>query len=509
MLPTDNNFESEFTLENAAVPVPEEPPFYVLLLGDWSGDSTKKELIDRRPIVLDRDNFDEILKRLNVTLKLDWHGAEAENLSIEFFELDDFHPDNLFRNVSLFADLRDIRQRLSNPDTFNMAANEVRSWFVGNESQTDDSRDQSRNNDSPPVETDNLLDFILNSPPDSAASVKPRTVDNSELGRFVSKIVTPHLIRIDENEQSNLISAVDDTISELMRAILHHPKFQTLESAWRGLYFLTRRLETDVDLKIFISDVSKQELSDNLKSVNSLADSFLCRQLSVGTSGSFAEESFAVIGGNYSFELNVDDVATLMRLGKISSSFNAPFISHLKPEIFGINDFSDLSGASDLKALNDSDEAKLWNALRSTTEAGFIALTPMKILGRIPYGSATDSLENFAFEEFTGTLLHQNYLWMNPSFASILLLAQSYRLYGWEMADSFCSELDNLPLHFFQDNGETRSKPCAEIVLTESALERILEQGFIPLISFRDNDKVRVARFQSISSSNPKLIAKW
>ena len=36
------------------------------------------------------------------------------------------------------------------------------------------------------------------------------------------------------------------------------------------------------------------------------------------------------------------------------------------------------------------------------------------------------------------------------------------------------------------------SKPCAEVLLTEDAAERILEEGLIPLVSFKDRDVVRV-----------------
>lgn len=422
MLPTDNHFESEFTFETSAVPVPEESPFYILLLGDWSGDSNKKELNDRRPVVIDRDNFDEVLRKFNVSLDLDWQGDESKSLTLEFSELEDFHPDNLFRNVSLFADLRDVRRRLSDPDTFNPAANEVRSWFHNNSKSGDIDQTHRQKEDLPEVETDNLLDFILSNPAESATTPKLRIVDNSELGKFVSKIVSPHLIQIDENEQSKLISAVDETISELMRTILHHPKFQTLESAWRGLYFLVRRIETDIDLKIFITDVTKQELSDNLKSVSSLADSFLYRQLTVGNLGNFEDDSFAVVGGNYSFDLSVDDVATLMRIGKISSSFNAPFISHQKPNLFGINDFSEMQDLTRLKVSIDSNETKLWNALRSSPEAGGIGLAPMKLLARIPYGSANDSIETFSFEEFAEDTTYQTYTWTNPCFVLISTL---------------------------------------------------------------------------------------
>src|SRR5215213_7794413 len=230
MFPNDTDFESEFTFENAAVPLPEAPPFNVLLLGDWSGNLSRKDLNRHQPIVIDRDNFDDVLKRLNVGVDLDLQGAENNVLQLRFTELDDFHPDNLFRNVPIFSELRDVRRRLSDSDTFENAAREVRSWFNStDEILVSDAEIQSQIEDAPPIDSNNLLDIILTQPADSAAPVEWQTIDGSELGRFIANIVSPHLIKIDENEQSKLISAVDETISEIMRTILHHPKFQALE----------------------------------------------------------------------------------------------------------------------------------------------------------------------------------------------------------------------------------------------------------------------------------------
>lgn len=506
MFPSGNDFESEFTFEQSAVPLPEEPPFHVLLLGDWSGNLSKKALDQRRPVVIDRDNFDDVLKKLNVGIELDWQG---DNLPLLFAEIDDFHPDNIFQQVSLFSKLRDIRQRLLNSDTFDDAANEVRSWFLNTQVEVKDTEIQPEINDAPPIESGNLLDMILTQPGETSTSSISQTVDNSELGRFISKIVSPHLIKIDENEQSNLVAAVDETISEMMRTILHHPKFQSLESSWRGLYFLLRRLETDVDLKIFILDVSKAELMDNLKENQSLADTFLYRQLITEALEIQGGESFAVVGGNYSFSVNVDDVASLMRISKIAQAANAPFFSYIHPEIFGFGDFSDQLESSRFKFLEDTNEGKLWTALRSASESDYLGLSPMKVLARMPYGNSANSIETFAFEEFTEIKTHQNYLWMNPCFVLILLLAQSYRLYGWQMGQNFQTNVDNMPMPLFQEDGETITKPCAEIVLTESMLDAILEQGLMPLISFRNSDKVRLGRFQSISVSKPNIKGGW
>ncbi|MBW1745109.1 MAG: type VI secretion system contractile sheath large subunit [Deltaproteobacteria bacterium] len=63
-----------------------------------------------------------------------------------------------------------------------------------------------------------------------------------------------------------MLNAVDAATSELMQRILHHADFQTIESAWRGVHFLTSRLETDEQLKLYLLDISKAELAADLGS---------------------------------------------------------------------------------------------------------------------------------------------------------------------------------------------------------------------------------------------------
>lgn len=504
MFPNESNLESVFTFETGEMPLSEDLPFQLLLIGNWSGNAEKKELSARRTILIDRDNFDEVLQKMNTLLKLDLNG-DGNLLSLEFNELDDFHPDNLFRQVPLFAELREIRRRLKDSESFDEAARQVRAWFNFPE-ETSETTDNPTG--ASPISSENLLDDIL-SANRSSVSANPQNIDNSELGIFISKIVSPHLVKIDESEQSKLTAAVDEATSNLMRAILHNPQFQELESAWRGLYFLVRRLETDVDLKIYIFDISKKELAEDLKSAENLAETVLYQKLIRETIETPGGKPFAVVGGNYTFGLNIEDVAALMRLAKLSTAADAPFTSYIQPQMFGIAHFGETIDSARFKFLEDSNEGKLWAALRSTSEAKYLGLSPMRLLGRMPYGEATDSAETFSFEEFTENPAHENYLWTNPCFALSLLLAQSYRLYGWEMAQALKRDLENLPMHIYQENGESKTKPCAEAVLTENISEILLEQGLIPLISFRDSDYVKIARFQSIASPSSTLGGRW
>jgi len=70
-------------------------------------------------------------------------------------------------------------------------------------------------------------------------------------------------------------------------------------------------------------------------------------------------------------------------------------------------------------------------------------------------------------------------------------------------------EIDQLPLHIDPKAGEFQAKPCAEVLLTEDAVDRMLDEGLMPLVSFKDRDRVRLARFQSIADPQRGLAARW
>jgi type VI secretion system protein ImpC len=42
-----------------------------------------------------------------------------------------------------------------------------------------------------------------------------------------------------------MIAQIDKKLSEQINQIMHHPDFQKLESAWRGLHYLVSNSETD------------------------------------------------------------------------------------------------------------------------------------------------------------------------------------------------------------------------------------------------------------------------
>lgn len=99
-----------------------EIPFVVGVLSDLSGEPEKPlpPLKERKYVEIDRDNFDEILEGMKprLALKVDnkIEAADKATIAVEltFKRLDDFHPENIARQVEPIRKLVETRKKLYN-----------------------------------------------------------------------------------------------------------------------------------------------------------------------------------------------------------------------------------------------------------------------------------------------------------------------------------------------------------------------------------------------------------
>jgi type VI secretion system protein ImpC len=163
----------------------------------------------------------------------------------------------------------------------------------------------------------------------------------------------------------------------------------------------------------------------------------------------------------------------------------------------------------DVRQWSGPADAQAWQALRALPQAAWLGLAMPRVLLRLPYGQQTDPVERFAFEEMASPPAHESYLWGNSALLCALLLAQSFSEAGWEMRPGMHQHVEGLPLHVYKRDGESLAKPCAEALLTEPAVERMLDWGLIPVISPAGRDAVRVVRFQSLAAPPAALVGPW
>jgi type VI secretion system protein ImpC len=159
--------------------------------------------------------------------------------------------------------------------------------------------------------------------------------------------------------------------------------------------------------------------------------------------------------------------------------------------------------------VESEEAARQWEELRQSPDASWIGLAMPRFLLRLPYGKSMASVESLDFEELSGTPHHQQYLWGNPAFACVQLLAEAFANDGWKMRPGAHTEIDGLPLHVYEAEGEKQVKPCAEMLLTERDVDWVLDQGYMALASIRGRDAARLVRFQSIAKPPVRLSGRW
>ena len=493
------------------VPEP-ETPFRIAIFGDFSG-RTNQDIIDpaldnRRPLLVDRDNLDEVLTKHKVKIKLPILGKESPPVTIEFSELDDFHPDSLFERLEIFEGLRETRKGIKDTSTFAELTKELKRADKPSESGTPPKDVEKAIESISGQTTGGLLDQVLEETQEKAPDTESSR-GTSEWDNFLNQIVKPYLVPDIEPQQAEMLDAVDAATSELMQRILHHPNFQEIESAWRGVHFLVSRLETDEQLKLYLLDISKAELAADLGATDNLRSTRIYKLLAEQTVETFGGEPWAVLAGNYTFDNSHEDAELLGRIAKIAKAAGAPFIAAANDKVLGCESLAKTPDPDDWQRPTDTKDSQAWEELRKLPEASYLGLTLPRFLLRLPYGADTDPIERFDFEEMIGVPDHDDYLWGNPSFACVYLLAQAFSRYGWNLRPGIIQDIEGLPLYIYKEEGESRVKPCAEVVLTERAAEIILDKGLMPLLCFRNQDIIRLARFQSIADPLTSMAGRW
>ncbi|HUY13821.1 MAG TPA: type VI secretion system contractile sheath large subunit [Terriglobia bacterium] len=497
-------------------PQPHSPqsPFRIALLGDFSGRAnrglmeTGHDLSRRRIVPVDRDSFDEVLGRAGASLGIPLEGPKGPSLSLHFKELDDFHPDQLFQRASIFGKLRQLRERLADPATFAEAAE-----GLGLAPATRPAADahptapstRAAAPDPSRLASGNLLEDLI----EQSESQSPHAHRPDELQEFIRRVVAPHLAPEADPRQPEVLARIDRTTSHLMGALLHHPDFQALEAAWRGVFFLVRRIETDSQLQLFLIDISKAELAADLSSRQDLNSTGLYKLLVEQTVRTPGVEPWAVLAANFTFDPTRADANLLGRIAKVASAAGAPFLAATSPGVLGCESIATLSNPHEWKPAAGNEDAEAWRALRNLPEATYLGLALPRFLLRLPYGKDTDFIEQFDFKEMLDPPAHEDYLWGNPAWACVLLLAQAFSASGWRMRPGESSEITGLPLHLYRRDGESQAKPCAEVLLTTAAADRIMEKGVMPLASLKGQDAARLVRFQSLADPIRALSGRW
>ncbi|HKP55170.1 MAG TPA: type VI secretion system contractile sheath large subunit [Polyangiales bacterium] len=302
----------------------------------------------------------------------------------------------------------------------------------------------------------------------------------------------------------SMIAEIDKKLTDQINAIMHHEDFQKLEGAWRGLHHLVTNTETDEKLKIRVMNISKRELHKTLKWYKGTAwdQSPIFKRLYEEEYGTFGGSPYGCLVGDYHFDHSPPDVETLGELSKVCAAMHSPFISSISPNLFLMDSWQELSNPRDLSTLFTTSEHAAWRSLRDSEESRYIGLTLPRFLARQPYGTKSDPVDEFDFEEDTAGADSTKFTWANSAYAMAVNINRSFKLYGW------CSRIrgiesggavEGLPTHTFPtDDGGVDMKCPTEIAISDRREAELAKNGFMPLLHKKNSDIAAFIGAQSL-----------
>jgi type VI secretion system protein ImpC len=167
-----------------------------------------------------------------------------------------------------------------------------------------------------------------------------------------------------------------------------------------------------------------------------------------------------------------------------------------------MDSWQELANPRDLTKIFQTPEYAAWRSLRESEDARYVGLAMPRFLARLPYGSRTDPVEQFNFEEDTEGADHGKYAWANSAYAMAANVNRAFKLYGW------CTQIrgvesggsvEGLPCHTFPtDDGGVDMKCPTEIAISDRREAELAKNGFMPLVHRKNSDFAAFIGAQSL-----------
>lgn len=300
-----------------------------------------------------------------------------------------------------------------------------------------------------------------------------------------------------------MVAALDRKLSDQVNAIIHHPDFKQLESAWRGLSYLVMNTSTGKDLKIRVMNMSKEECRKMFRQYRDAAwdQSPLFKKIYESEFGQLGGQPYGAFTCDYQFDHTAPDLEVMKGLSKIGAASHAPMLAGAAPTLFGMESWTELSNPRDLGKLFDATDYMAWRTFRQSEDSRYMALTMPRFLGRPVYGAKTEPVDEFDFEEDVGGD-HDNYAWVNASYAMAVRITEAFANFGW------CTRIrgvesggtvEGLPTASFPtDDGGMDQKCPTEIAISDRREAELSGAGLIALIHRKNTDQATFIGAQTL-----------
>jgi type VI secretion system protein ImpC len=329
------------------------------------------------------------------------------------------------------------------------------------------------------------------------------------IGEFVGQVLDEGMVVSRDTMMSikSRIAQIDELLSAQLNALMHHPDFQAMEAAWRGLNYLVMNTETGSHLKIRLLNTNRSELVNDLEKAVEFDQSQLFKKVYEEEYGTFGGNPFSLLIGDFEFGRHPQDIGMLEKISNVAAAAHAPFVASASSKLFDWDSFTEMNVPRDLAKGFETAELIKWRSFRNSEDSRYVALVMPHILLRLPYGPDTVPVEGFNFVENVNGKDHSKYLWGNAAYALGQRIGNAFSLHRWCAAIRGVEGggiVEGLPTHTFKtDQGDIALKCPTEIAITDRREKELSDLGFISLCHCKGTDYA--AFFGGQTTNKPKL----
>lgn len=455
-------------------------PLKILLLANLSGCRSRHyepgALTARKTLQLDKDNFDELFARCGVSVSI-----PALGQIVEFTEFEQLDPDYLYEKLEVFARYRKIIRDLKSKDRCQAAIAALTSEGLIDEIPTEQSQSVALENTKLGA---NLLDSLI-------GNTQRHTGTEFSVEALIRETIAPYVEQKADPRVAEYIAAVESAAADVLRSVMHASEFRDIESHWRSIDLLNRRLDSDQACQLQLMDVGLTELIGEASAfAHSPEDSILYQLIVAAHSVPGAQHYDLIVCGD-PLDAQPETPALLNLLSVIAKACGAILFTGLDCAALGVDRADQLNE----QRTNIAEISTIQRLQKSI--AGSTVVCAPRYMVRMPYGRKTRPIESIQFEELPEFKSDDGYLWGNSVYLAVMALALRFEQSGsLQQAVQGVATVDNLPIHVTTDEeGDERVVPTTEAYLTERIVNDLYDAGIVTV--------------QSVKHSNSIIISKW
>ncbi len=300
---------------------------------------------------------------------------------------------------------------------------------------------------------------------------------------------------------SGQIAGIDRALSRQMDAILHHPEFQALESAWRGLSYLLAETQAHLlpvahtpgrirftpdrpGLRVRILTARREEWEDDFEQAARFDRTHFWSEVFAREFDTAGGEPFGLVLCDYLID-GKESLRLMADFAKAAMGGFCPVLFRAAPELFGTVDFSRMCRKPPVWR---PDLAADMEGFRVQPEASFVALLIPDMRLREPYH--LDGAVAWPYREHLNAAGRQTALWGHAGWSYLVSVMLTFTETGWVY--SLDSRMDGTAPAPLADDG-SRSM-AAEVYIGTTAAARLSELGCCAAYAERTGESLDFAR---------------